>query len=138
MKILSEGGRSVRKAEGYKRLQQTKRLTLAGTILTVASSSLLYMNLFLPMTAGIPEDGSIFWHSPWLNALVFGINLDSVLNDFGMLLVSGVLKKVSLASMSSKASALRYKIRKGPKCAPAPPATPVFDSRAYDDDVGGK
>lgn len=102
MRVLSDGGRSMRKAEGYKKLQQTKRMTLAGTVLTVASSSLLYINIFLQMTAGIPEEGSVFWSSPWLNPVVFGINLDSVLNDLGMLLACGVLKNILCTSVAFK------------------------------------
>jgi hypothetical protein len=35
-----------------------------------------------------------------LNFFVFGINLDSVLNDLGMLLACGVLKKASCAALT--------------------------------------
>jgi hypothetical protein len=36
-----------------------------------------------------------------LHALVFAINLDSVLNDIGMLLACGVLKKITCESVQS-------------------------------------
>ena len=62
--------------------------------------------------------------SPCLNALVFGINLDSVLNDIGMLLACGVVKKITCESVQSIFStASAHKVE--------PAAPPVFDSEAY-------
>ena len=40
--------------------------------------------------------GELLWTSPYLNVQVFGINVDSVLNDVGILMVSGLLKVVVL------------------------------------------
>jgi hypothetical protein len=58
------------------------------------ASSMLYLNM-LAMSTATPEDGSIFFRSPWLNALVFGMNASSVLNSIGMMLLSGVFHDVA-------------------------------------------
>ena len=86
-------------------MQKTKWMTLAGSALAVLSSSVLYVNVVLSMFLG--ERGNKWHTSPYLNYWVFGLNLDSVLNDVGMLLVCGVLKTVpctALAKIFSAAS----------------------------------
>ena len=55
--------------------------------MTVASSTILYLN-----TAAVMIDPPLFFFSPWLNPLVFGINADSVMNDFGLMMMSGIPK----------------------------------------------
>jgi hypothetical protein len=68
--------------------------------------------------------GNPFWANPYLNINVFAINLDSVLNDIGMLLACGVVKKITCESVQSIFStAAAYKVK--------PAAPPVFDSEAY-------
>jgi hypothetical protein len=60
-----------------------------------------------------------------LHILIFGLNLDSVLNDVGMLLACGVLKTASCASLSQHfTTAGPSKVR--------PEVQPVFDSQAYE------
>jgi hypothetical protein len=77
-------------------------MTLAGSILAVLSSSVLYVNVILYMLLG--ENGNQFLTSLYLNYQVFGMNLDSVLNDIGMLLVCGVVKKLDFSSLRRRFS----------------------------------
>ena len=96
-KVMGQGGAAVRKSAGYKSMQKTKWMTLTGSTLAVVSSSALYVNVILWMfMAGVK--GNQLRTSPYLHYAVFGINLDSVLNDIGMLLVCGVVKKFSFSS----------------------------------------
>jgi hypothetical protein len=74
-------------------MQKTKWMTLVGASLAVVSSTVLYLNFLLMMVLG--GHGSPFYSSPYLSVWVLGVNLDSVLNDVGMLLVCGVYKTVS-------------------------------------------
>jgi hypothetical protein len=68
--------------------------------------------------------GKPFYANPYLHVIVFGINLDSVLNDIGMLLACGAVKKLLCKSAQSIFStAAAYKVE--------PAAPPVFDSEAY-------
>jgi hypothetical protein len=72
-------------------------------------------------------EGSIFWSSPWLNVLVFPLACDSVLNDVGVLFVSGVMKNVSVAACRRKWKKLTT------AAAPSAPVAPQplnFDSNA--------
>jgi hypothetical protein len=99
-KVIGEGGAAVQESAGYKSMQKTKLMTLAGSTLAVLSSSALYVNMILAVVLG--GTGKPFYTSPYLNYGVFGMNLDSVLNDIGMLLVCGVLKTVSLAALANR------------------------------------
>jgi hypothetical protein len=119
-KILGEVG-DVR-SEGQISLEKTKWLTLLGASLAVISSTALYINLGLYVVLG--GAGKPFWANPYLNVLVFGINLDSVLNDIGMLLACGVVKKITCESVQSIFSTAAA-------CKVEPAAPPVFDSEAY-------
>jgi len=51
------------------------------------------VNVILFMLLG--DYGNPYYANPLLNIFVFGLNADSVANDLGMLLASGVLKTVS-------------------------------------------
>jgi hypothetical protein len=90
-KVLGEVGDV--HSEGRLRLEKTKRMTLLGASLAVLSSTAFYINGGLYAVLG--DYGNPYYASPYLNFLVFGINLDSVLNDIGMLLACGVLKNVT-------------------------------------------
>jgi len=83
---------------GHNRLLTTKWMTLIGSTLAVVSSTVLYANVILYM---LMEWYSIYWTSSFLNIFVFGVNADSVANDLGMLLVSGVLKTISCGALTS-------------------------------------
>jgi hypothetical protein len=75
-----------RSNDAARKLERTKWTTLAGASLAVVSSSLLYLAAILQF--------AFFWDtfapSPWLNIFVFVGNADSVCNDVGLLLVSGM------------------------------------------------
>ena len=122
-KVLGEVGVAVQESAGYKSMQKTKWMTLTGSTLAVLSSSALYINVGLFMFLG--KNGNPFYAGPYLNYAVFGMNLDSVLNDVGMMLVCGVLKTVSLPTrllMTGRSIIVE----------PAPPPQPAFDSMAYE------
>jgi hypothetical protein len=108
-------------------LEKTKWLTLAGSSLAVISSTALYINGGLYVVLG--DYGKPFYANPYLNVLVFGINLDSVLNDIGMLLACGVIKKVTYESMTTRFRSFSVTSKRSYKVDPAVP--PVIDSEAY-------
>jgi hypothetical protein len=124
-KVLREGGVGVQRSAGYKSMMKTKWLTLSGAILAVLSSTALYINLLLMIMLG--GSGSPWHANPYLQVGVFGVNLDSVLNDLGMLLVCGVLKTTSCAALTKCFSTATSTVK------PAA-AYPVFDSQAYERD----
>ena len=99
-------------SEAYKRMRRTKSSTIVGAAIIVFSSSMLYINVILQQVSGSKHSGSRFWIRPWLNFLVFGINMNSILNDFGMMLASGTIRK-----MSNEGKA--YILSKIPSMAPA-------------------
>ena len=104
-------------------LEKTKWLTLAGSSVAVISSTAFYIHGGLFAVLG--DFGKQFYTNPYLHIMVFGINLDSVFNDIGMLLACGVIKKIACKSVQSMFStAATYKVN--------PAAPPVIDSRAYD------
>ena len=75
---------------------KTKWMTLLGASLAVVSSTALYINAIF---FNFGDVGTPLWANPYLSISVFGINLDSVLNDIGMLLVCGVLKEVDISPL---------------------------------------
>lgn len=80
-------------------------MTLLGASLAVVSSTALYINMGVFFVLG--GIGKPFWTNPYLSIFVFGINLGSVLNDIGMLLVCSVLKKVDSACLVKRVSTVR-------------------------------
>ena len=90
-KILGELG-DVR-SEGQISLEKTKWLTLLGAGLAILSSTAMYINAALYVILG--GFGKPFYTNPYLHPLVVGFNLDSVLNDLGMLLACGLIKKIT-------------------------------------------
>jgi hypothetical protein len=87
-------------------MQKTKWTTLVGSTVAVTTSTLLYINIMCMIAAGASasENPSIWWTSPWLNAFTFGINMDSVANDVGLALASGILSRMPLSGRMSKRS----------------------------------
>jgi hypothetical protein len=67
-------------------VERAKWTTLAGTSIAVLSSSLLYLNGLLLMAFPV-----FIGQSALLNPLTFMVSADSILNGFGLLLVSGLL-----------------------------------------------
>jgi hypothetical protein len=60
----------------------------------VFSSTVFYGNFVAYSLLG--QQGH-FWTSPWLNPFVLGANLDSVMNDVALLLMSGIPKRLVTA-----------------------------------------
>jgi hypothetical protein len=110
-------------------LQLTKHLTLAGASLAVISSTLLYANLIMAVIVR-----GIFITSPWLNPLVLACNLDSICNDVGLLLMSGILKRIAHWPLLKAASTwfvsaiLKTRGMPAVKIAPIDPDPPCFES----------
>jgi hypothetical protein len=80
-------------------------LTLVGVVgacLAVLSSTALYINVGLMVVLG--GHGKLFYANPYLNVSVLGFNLDSVLNDIGMLLACGVIKKITYEAVTARFS----------------------------------
>jgi hypothetical protein len=118
-KVLRKGGDAgAQHSAGYKKLLKTKWATLLGAFLAVMSSTALYTNAGMYFVWG--GEGTPVWVNPYLNMMVFGLNLDSVLNDIGMLLVCGVLKKVDCSSLVSHISTIRSVHKVGPASQPQP------------------
>ena len=125
MKVMGEAGVAANQSAGYRSMNATKWMTLLGSSGAVISSTALYAIFFV---YSLSQPGSPFWANPLLHPLVFPVNADSVVNDFGMLLVCGVLKALSLKKLASTArNSLplgRYAVE------PAEPEQLPFDSRA--------
>jgi hypothetical protein len=126
-KVLREGGAAAQKSAGYKSMQKSKWMTLSGGGLAVLSSTALYTSAILCIVLGRLYVKSPFWINPCLNFMVFGVNLDSVLNDLGMLLASGVLK-----TMSCTATTKQFFTATDREVKVVPSPQPVFDSQAHE------
>ena len=94
LKVLGEGKGVAQHSAGYKKMQQTKWMTFFGATLSVVSSTLLYVNLLLLIFGSF----SRYERNPWLNPWVFGMNVDSICNDVGMIFACGVLKSAALST----------------------------------------
>jgi hypothetical protein len=79
-------------SSAHRRLQRTKWMALVGTALALGSSTLLYINGLLYFSKGLGLAGDTYNNDPEKNVYVLGGNLDSIFNDFGMLLVSGIFR----------------------------------------------
>jgi hypothetical protein len=132
-KILAEVGAGMGdvRSAGQISLEKTKWLTLLGASLTVLSSTAMYINLGLGIVLGGP--GKLFYANSYLNISVFGINLDSVLNDVGMLLACGIIKKITHESVTTHLSivAMRLSIVAPNKVQPEPALPPVMPAPQF-------
>jgi hypothetical protein len=81
------------KTTASRRLERTKRWNLAGVIVTVGSSTLVYINFIAFLVLGYHRNW-VLHNSPFGNPLGFGFYLDSILNALGMILLSGMFKDV--------------------------------------------
>ena len=89
--LRSSSQRAGRQSEAFKLIARTKWTSLAGVSLAVTSSTMLYINLILFVV--LPD--TFFTGNQWLNPLSTMSNIDSILNDTGMLLISGLLTSAS-------------------------------------------
>jgi hypothetical protein len=86
--------------DAFQRMQMTKWLTIAGVTLAVVSSSLLYINLMAYFVWFDYVNATV-----WLNPLIVYGNVDSILNDLGMLMVSTFA--TATTSRSTRGSSLK-------------------------------
>ena len=115
-------------SDAYKNLQKTKYLTVIGASMVVFSSTLLYVNLILKYSVE-----GLFHSSPWLNPYVFGGSANSVANDVGMFLLSGVLKQMTWAPVSTHVTKwLRQSRGLETNEVAVMPASVVFESQAHE------
>jgi len=114
--LAYEGGSvAARSTEKFGRLRRTKYMTLAGSTLVVGSSTLLYINALLNLALG-----GVWWENPWLNVVVFGMNMDSILNGIGMLVVSFANSKCTLLNKARAFTMGGHKIAAGLPNDPSP------------------
>jgi hypothetical protein len=133
--ILREGAGVAQQSAGYHSMRQSMWMSLLGATLAVLSSTVVYGNAiyyFLKYELGHPTATN-----PYLNIFAFGVSMDSICNDVGVLLVSCVLKKLRIKDVGSKVVSLFSTFVRGSKhitVEPAPVA-PVFqfNSRAYEE-----
>jgi hypothetical protein len=89
-KALREGGGAAQHSARYKSLLETKWMALFGVASpAVLSSTALCVNAGMFFVLG--GAGTPLFANPYLDIMVFGANVGSVLNYLGMLLVCGVL-----------------------------------------------
>jgi hypothetical protein len=96
LEILQAAGGIV-DTEASRRLGRTKRWNFAGVLVTVGSSTVLYVNLIAFFMLGSLRQYSLH-RTVWGNPFTFGLAVDSILNTLGMILLCGMFKDVSLPS----------------------------------------
>jgi hypothetical protein len=96
LEVLQAAGGNVRTA-ACRRLERTKRWNFAGVLVTVGSSTILYVNLIAYFALTALRQWSLS-NSVWGNPFTFGLAVDSILNTLGMILLCGMFKDVSLPS----------------------------------------
>ena len=94
LEILQAAGGNVR-TEASRRLERTKRWNFAGVLVTVGSSTVLYVNMLAYFILAFVRQQSLN-RSVWGNPFTFGLAVDSILNTLGMILLCGMFKDVSL------------------------------------------
>jgi hypothetical protein len=94
--VLQAAGVTVQTA-AKRRLERTKRWNFAGLILTVVSSTTLYLRLIMFFVRSVLHQYSLLG-SVLGNPFVLGIQMVSVLNILGMILLCGMFKETGLPS----------------------------------------
>jgi len=138
LKVLREGkGQVAAQSKGYVQLQKTMYMTLFGSSMAVISSTYLYINLLLFFDEQAHGLRNTIETNPIWNPLVIAGNMDSIVNDIGMLFVSGVFKHAGAEVFSTRLGTFskggsiqsRYDTKKDVHVQPF-----NFNSRAYDED----
>jgi hypothetical protein len=80
------------------RLERIKRWNFAGLILTVVSSTALYLHVIAYFVLSVLHQYSLLHSSVFGNPHVFGIQIVSMLNILGMILLCGMFKDTVLPS----------------------------------------
>jgi hypothetical protein len=120
LEVLRAAGGNIH-TEASRRLERTKWWNFAGVLVTVLSSTVLYVNLVAQFMLSFLHQHYL-GRSVWGNPFTFGLAMDSNLNTLGMLLLCGMFKNVSLPSPLTIASRL------GSKVAVAAPEEPKGES----------
>jgi hypothetical protein len=121
LEILQAAGGNV-DTEASRRLGRTKRWNFAGVLVTVGSSTVLYVNMIAFFILSFLRQYSLN-RSVWGNPFTFGLLVDSILNTLGMILLCGMFKDVSLRS--------RLAITSRKKVSAAAELGCIVDSHAY-------
>ncbi len=95
--LLQSAGRIVQSA-AKARLERTKRWNFVGLILTVVSSTSLYLHTIAFFVLSVLHQYSPFHSSVFGNPHTFGIPMVSMLNILGMILLCGMFKDTVLSS----------------------------------------
>ena len=100
MRVMLQEGRTLRASgEAFQQMERTKWVTLCGATLAVVSSTVLYINIILWAVFF-----DTFVSNSWLNPFVFMTPMDSILNDIGMLLVSGLCSSLVSGTMGQSSA----------------------------------
>jgi hypothetical protein len=96
LEVLQAAGGNVR-TEASRRLGRAKRWNFAGVLVTVGSSTVLYVNMLAYFILAFLREHSLN-RSVWGSPFTFGLAVDSILNTLGMILLCGMFKDASLRS----------------------------------------
>ncbi len=124
--------------EAKGRLERTKRWNFAGLLLTVVSSTALYLHAFVYFVLMVLHRYSLLNSSVFGNPFAFGVLLVSMLNVLGMILLCGMFKDTVLPSSHTVLHSL-FPSRHAPSSKVRPSALGeqrkelgiVIDSHAY-------
>jgi hypothetical protein len=109
-----------------RRLERTKRWNFAGVLVTVGSSTVLYINTIAYFLLIFVRRWSLHG-STFGNPYTFGLPVDSILNTTGVILLCGMFKDTTFfRSRLSKTSGRKFTVTVHPQAA--------FDSQAYEQD----
>jgi hypothetical protein len=95
---LLQAARGTVQTAAKERLERTKRWNFAGLILTVVSSTALYLHVIAFFVLSVLHQCSLLHSSVFGNPAVFGVSMGSMLNIVGMSLLCGMFKDTALPS----------------------------------------
>jgi hypothetical protein len=95
---LLQSARGVVQTAAKRRLERTKRWNFAGLILTVVSSTALYLHGIAYFVLSVFHRYSLPNSSVFGNPFAFGFQMVSILNVLGMILLCGMFKDTVLPS----------------------------------------
>ena len=95
---LVQAARNTVQTAAKRRLERTKRWNFAGLLLTVVSSTALYLHAFAYFVLMVLHRYSLLNSSVFGNPFAFGVLMVSMLNILGMILLCGMFKDTVLPS----------------------------------------
>jgi hypothetical protein len=126
--LLQAAGRTVHTA-AKGRLERTKRWNFAGLVLTVVSSTALYLHLIAYYVLSALHQYSLLHSSMLGNPYVIGLQMVSMLNILGMILLCGMFKDTVLPSRYFSSS--KNKVVSSALGEPKKELGFIIDSHAY-------